>query len=281
MPVQLSCNLCKNIFLCKPSHAKKRVYCSKHCASVDYKTRLKSNSNPNFKNSSVKKCISCGISYNSYSKTRKYCSHECYVRSDQYKINQSIASEKAKLSNEKKPKKVRIKFENHNYPRKPRIKKPLKINLPNKTCLHCKEGYFSYNKNRKYCSYACHIASGGSFRAGMEAAITMKKYKIHKKDFNHKDIVDVFHKMAIPFYDLSAMGCGIPDGIAWVKSSWQFVEIKNPNTAYGKRGLNKNQKKWIEQWQGGAVYIVSTIDEAILFCRGDFSKLKSHSGLKT
>jgi hypothetical protein len=81
--------------------------------------------------------------------------------------------------------------------------------------------------------------------------------------------------MGIPFYDLSAVGGGVPDGIAWIKSMWQFVEIKNPKTAYGRRGLNKIQKKWINQWQGGDVYIIRTIDDAINFSRGDLEKVES------
>lgn len=147
-----------------------------------------------------------------------------------------------------------------------------------KKCLQCgKEFQIFPSQKKRYCTYKCHLDSGGAFRAGMEAAKMKKKYGA-KKDANHNELVEILLKMGVPFYDLSAVGCGVPDGIAWVKNTWQFVEIKNPKTRYGMRGLNPIQRKWITQWRGGGVYILKTVDDAINFARGDFSSLEIIKG---
>lgn len=150
-----------------------------------------------------------------------------------------------------------------------------------KNCLQCGIEFKIYpsqlKRNAKYCTYKCHLQSGGAFRAGIEAARMKKKYGA-KKDANHDEIVNILLKMGVPFYDLSASGYGVPDGIAWVKNSWQFVEIKNLKTAYGRRGLNPIQRKWITQWRGGGVYILKTVDDAINFAKGEFGSVQIVKG---
>lgn len=98
-----------------------------------------------------------------------------------------------------------------------------------------------------------------------------KKYG-PKKDANHNIIVDVFNKMGVPFLDLSKAGFGIPDGVAGVKGQWRLVEIKNPKTGYGRRGLNPIQTKWLAQLGQGEIYVLRTVEEAICFCKGEFSE---------
>lgn len=101
----------------------------------------------------------------------------------------------------------------------------------------------------------------------------MKKQYGCKKDANHKEIINIFKEKNITFFDLSDIGRGVPDGIAWIKDRWEFIEIKNLKTAYGRRGLNKNQKKWIEQWNGGGVYVLHNIEEALQLINGNLEKL--------
>lgn len=94
-----------------------------------------------------------------------------------------------------------------------------------------------------------------------------------KKDANHNEIFEAIRKHCAA-YDLSVVGGGIPDGIAWVAERWEFFDVKNPKTGYGRRGLNAVQRKWIEKWQGGPVYLIYTTDEAERFGRGEFDGLK-------
>jgi hypothetical protein len=94
-----------------------------------------------------------------------------------------------------------------------------------------------------------------------------------KKDENHVAIQEAIEAFGIPVYDMSGAGSGVPDCLVWIRESWQLVEIKNPKTAYGRRGLNAIQKVWIDKWRGGPVHILKSVDDALAFVKGDLSKI--------
>lgn len=96
-----------------------------------------------------------------------------------------------------------------------------------------------------------------------------------KKDANHKQMAAVLEQLGVPFLDLSSMGCGIPDGLACVKGQAQLVEFKNPATAYGRRGLNPLQRKWADQWRGGCIYILRSVDDVVKLANNELDKLES------
>lgn len=143
---------------------------------------------------------------------------------------------------------------------------------PNKICMQCGKSFHSYQK-RLFCSYSCHLANGGAFRAGLAAKAAIMKYGA-KKDQNHSAIIGALRDCGIAVYDLSNHGHGLPDCAAWVKDQWRLVEIKNPKTGYGKRGLNKVQRKWLGQWRGGPVFIIKTVEEALEFAAGRFESVQ-------
>jgi hypothetical protein len=41
-----------------------------------------------------------------------------------------------------------------------------------------------------------------------------------------------------------------------------LVEVKNPNSRYGRAGLNTNQQDWLASWKGGPAAIVDSVDAA-------------------
>jgi hypothetical protein len=41
-----------------------------------------------------------------------------------------------------------------------------------------------------------------------------------------------------------------------------LVEVKNPNSRYGRAGLNANQASWLASWQGGTVAQVDSVEAA-------------------
>lgn len=100
-----------------------------------------------------------------------------------------------------------------------------------------------------------------------------RKYGI-KCDANHKDLVNCLRKLGADVLDISTVGCGVPDLVVWCRGNWHLVDIKNPNTGYGKRGLNKNQKQWAAHWKGGPVYMIYSTDDAIALVNGDMENLK-------
>lgn len=110
--------------------------------------------------------------------------------------------------------------------------------------------------------------------------MAMKKYGA-KKDANHNEIVSFFRENNVVVNDLSSAGFGVPDLIVFSDSQWRLVEIKNLKTAYGKSGLNKVQKKWAENWQGGVVFIITSIDDAKLFIDKKYNELRQFPPLKS
>ena len=244
--------------------------------------------NPNFKNAGEKICTYCGNKYHSYNKTRKYCSHDCYVKDQKEKIAESGLKgahapkrQREKLGNKRICKFCSVSFRcftNQIYcqdhkdeaqqAKVSKIKLGQKKNPDNHiiaNCLHCKKE-FDFFKSRKvpqkYCSYDCYLNSGGSWRAGMAAAKATMKYGA-KKDANHNVIVDALKKHGASVIDMSHVGQGFPDLIVGFASKTFLVEIKNPKTSYGKKGLNKNQAKWKSLWTGGAYCVVDSEEAAI------------------
>lgn len=95
-----------------------------------------------------------------------------------------------------------------------------------------------------------------------------------KKDNNHNSLVKILHQLKIPFVDLSHVGGGIPDGLAWVRWRWEFVEFKNREWGYGRCGLNQNQLDWLQKYPCAIVYILETEEDAVNFANGRLENIK-------
>jgi hypothetical protein len=221
--------------------------------------------NPNFKNAGWKICCGCEKEFHHYNKTRKYCSSACY---------NSIRPKKEEVEKIKKQPHQKvckgcgnlfkcIKTSNKVTCSDACKLKARELKATYQNCLQCGIKFkFSKSQKRLYCSYDCHIASGGAWRAGMAAAGATMKYGV-KKDANHNEIVAALQQAGAYVLDMSHVGRGFPDLIVGFRSQTILVEIKNPKTSYGKKGLNKNQLKWKESWTGGAYCVVDSIDAAL------------------
>jgi hypothetical protein len=101
-----------------------------------------------------------------------------------------------------------------------------------------------------------------------------------KKDANHGEIVAAFEKMGCQCLDLSSLGGGVPDLLVWHKSTNRafMVDVKNPKTGYGRRGLNRLQLKWAESWTASPIYLVYSDLDAERLVRGEYRSVKSHGG---
>jgi len=96
----------------------------------------------------------------------------------------------------------------------------------------------------------------------MASKMALMKYGA-KKDANHAEIVEALKAHGACVIDMSHVGQGFPDLIVGFGGQTLLMEIKNPKTAYGKRGLNKNQARWRDEWIGGPFAVVSSIDGAL------------------
>lgn len=255
------------------AHQMRKTYCSSACMSAAYKVRMAGEANPNFRSSGKQTCVQCLAEFRSYHK-KKFCGQKCYHQS--------------RIVREKRPcqhcgKEYMPNVDGRKYcsvgcvkAAKPRVfdlPKPRPVHLTN--CHHCQTEFRSSpSSNRKYCSYKCHLSSGGAKRAGDASTMAKLKYGA-KKDANHNEIFDYLNALTA-VKDLSNAGCGVPDGVAWVGNGWRLFDVKNPNTGYGRRGLNKRQKSWADDWRGGPVYLIYNLDDAARFARGDFASLKQY-----
>lgn len=85
-----------------------------------------------------------------------------------------------------------------------------------------------------------------------------------KRDANHGRLVATFKQLGCSVAELTDTGIpGWPDIIVGCVGVNRLVELKNPETAYGKRGLNSNQVAFSRDWSGDRVWVASTTDEAI------------------
>lgn len=123
------------------------------------------------------------------------------------------------------------------------------------TCLWCGKEEQTYYKTKKYCSSAC--ANAGRNASGSRRVRGAK-------DANHDEVVAGLRSLGYHVADTHHVGGGFPDvivGVVGIPFVWMF-EIKNPNTAYGRSGLNKVQQRFLAGWDGGLHVIYSRDDAA-------------------
>ena len=286
--VKLICGHCEKQFKLKASAVLRGYgkYCSKRCMAEAYKNILRGKNNPNYKGIMDNTfCLVCGVAVNN-PYMNKYCSMRCYGETRKKTINKQTklklvsvirycpycdikitGSEQQRTCGSNDCQKKHVDKKRHE-----RL-----INL-GKKCVGCKKLFYSSpSANRKYCSYECFVKSGGTILAGNEAAKMTRLYGA-KKDANHKEIVNAFEKMGAHVLDISNLGHGAPDLVVERERVLHLVDVKNLKTSYGKRGLNKIQKAWARNWQGGPVYLIHNIDEVEYFMKGEFDKIYCYGG---
>jgi hypothetical protein len=75
------CAACGVGYHVKPSKASKSRYCSRDCMADGYRSRMVGAENPNYRNASKRTCETCRVEFQSYSKTRRFCSMSCGAKS--------------------------------------------------------------------------------------------------------------------------------------------------------------------------------------------------------
>jgi hypothetical protein len=119
------------------------------------------------------------------------------------------------------------------------------------TCGHCGSAITDF-RVRQYCSRRCCAAHQLLERFG--GAI---------EDANHEPIVAALQAQGIPLIDLRQLGGGTPDVLAEGRFGLQLLEIKNPSTKYGRKGLSPAQKRFATWWKGRRVKVVHDVHEAL------------------
>jgi len=145
-------------------------------------------------------------------------------------------------------------------------------------CKSCRKPFHNYNKGRKYCSRQCYAASRPNIKKPRGFVVHRTKAK---KDNNHNEIVDALEKCGVQTFDMSHQGGGFPDLLCCLKGDNHLVEIKNPDTYYGRSGLNDLQQEFADRWTGAPVYIISTLDDVENFASSKLDKVPHYGGQST
>ena len=255
------------------AHQMRQTYCSKECMAEAYRSRMRGTENPNFSGAGQRLCDQCGGYFRSYNSARKYCGSACAAAA-----RTIISARPCEHCGESfRPAINRTRFccvecFRASRPRQQRVPRPRPIHL--RSCRECNREFRVGPKSiRKFCSYDCFVKSGGPKRAGQAAMVAKRKYG-NKKDANHNLLFEKLKEHSVPHIDLSPLGCGVPDGVAHTPAGWQLFDVKNLKTGYGRRGLNKNQREWAENWQGGCVFLVHDESEMVAFIKGEFAALQ-------
>jgi len=93
-----------------------------------------------------------------------------------------------------------------------------------------------------------------------------------RKDNNQNSLTVLLNSMGVQVIDLSQVGDDIPDTLLLCGGVLSFAEIKNPETWYGKGGLNDNQKRFAIN-NGVDIYVLRTSDDCKHFVSGIRDKI--------
>ena len=80
-----------------------------------------------------------------------------------------------------------------------------------------------------------------------------------RRDNNEKLIVEALRAAGATVY-LIDTPC---DALVGFHHKTLLMEFKNPETPYGKKGFNENQKHFAENWNGGPFCLVDSVESAI------------------
>ena len=84
-----------------------------------------------------------------------------------------------------------------------------------------------------------------------------------KRDANHAPIARLFEALGCSVTELPHAGVpGFPDLVVGCVGVNHLVEVKNPETRYGRAGLNPNQQAFNRDWRGAPMVAICTEDEA-------------------
>jgi Holliday junction resolvase len=98
-----------------------------------------------------------------------------------------------------------------------------------------------------------------------------------KRDANHGPIARHFEALGCSVVELPHAGvAGFPDLVIGVIGENVLVEVKNPETRYGRAGLNANQQAFNRDWRGSPMVAVSTEDEATALVQNMRRRVNEH-----
>ncbi len=84
------------------------------------------------------------------------------------------------------------------------------------------------------------------------------------RDDNHWEVRGTFQNLGCSIIDTSLPPeAGFPDFVVGCMGVTHLVEVKNPETAYGRKGLSVSQTQFTQRWSGSTVEVVTSVDDVV------------------
>lgn len=84
-----------------------------------------------------------------------------------------------------------------------------------------------------------------------------------RTDANQAEIVAMLRSMGATVCDTSQLGGGYPDLTIGYMGKTFHAEVKDGSKPPSKRKLTPDQEEWIKAWRGGAVWLITSIPDAL------------------
>lgn len=84
-----------------------------------------------------------------------------------------------------------------------------------------------------------------------------------KVDANHAEVLQALRDIGCSVQPLHMVGQGCPDAAVGYRGQTVWLEIKDGKKPPSARKLTPDQVKWIDQWKGGRVWVVHSVEQAI------------------
>ena len=83
-----------------------------------------------------------------------------------------------------------------------------------------------------------------------------------RTDSNQEEIVKALRAVGATVQSLAGVGHGVPDLLVGYEGKTILMEVKDGKKSPSHRELTPDQVKWIDNWTGGSVFIVDTVQAA-------------------
>lgn len=85
-----------------------------------------------------------------------------------------------------------------------------------------------------------------------------------RRDANERPIVEAFRACGASVLRMD-QPCDLLVGVENGRNgpATYLVEVKDPASPYGRKGLNPNQQEFQETWRGSPIHVVETVDDAL------------------
>jgi hypothetical protein len=90
--------------------------------------------------------------------------------------------------------------------------------------------------------------------------------RANRIDDNQNEIVNALRKVGA-YVRIVTMGDGVPDLLVGYRGYTILMEVKDGNKSPSKRKLTEAEQKFFDEWTGGLIAVVESIEDALAILR--------------